>query len=219
MASRFLPRVLNQTRGYAAKASVRPPIHLDGIPGKYASAAYVSAMEKGEKTLSRVETELKGINDVLKSDKPDAAKLRNFLTNPMISVENRTKTLSQITAAKGSPDAITHNLFETLSENGRLALTEKVIDDFMKLISAHNGVVEIAVTSARPLDKSAVSRLESALKTSQYATTDGAKTVKFAFKVNPALEGGFIVDVGDRSVDLTVASRVNKLNHLLKEAI
>lgn len=40
--------------------------------------------------------------------------------------------------------------------------------------------------------------------------------MKFDYKVNEALQGGFSIDLGDRSVDLSVANRVNKLNALLR---
>lgn len=41
------------------------------------------------------------------------------------------------------------NLFSALSENGRLGLSEKVIEDFLQLTSAHRGEVIITVTSAK----------------------------------------------------------------------
>lgn len=34
-------------------------------------------------------------------------------------------------------------------------------------------------------------------------------------QVNPAVLGGVVVDFGDKTIDLSVASRVNKLNNLL----
>lgn len=108
------------------------------------------------------------------------------------------------------------NLFNTLSQNGRLNLTEKVIDGFLELMNAHRGEVVVTITSAKPLDKSLTSRLESALKQSQYATTNGAKSVKFDYVVKSSIEGGLMVEFGGRSVDLTVANRVNKLNALLR---
>lgn len=74
----------------------------------------------------------------------------------------------------------------------------------------------MVITSAKALDKSAASRLESSLKSSQYANQAGAKTVKFEYKINPTLKGGLTVDMGDRTIDLSVANRVNKLNALLR---
>lgn len=38
-------------------------------------------------------------------------------------------------------------------------------------------------------------------------------------KVNPAILGGIVVDFGDKSIDLSVASRVNKLNSMLQRTL
>jgi F-type H+-transporting ATPase subunit O len=104
-----------------------------------------------------------------------------------------------------------------MAEHGRLSETERVVDGFLQLMSAHRGEVEVIVTSATALDKSTQQRLESALKSSQYATK--GKSVKFTHKVDPSIQGGLIVDLGDRSVDLSVSSRVNRLNTLLQQGI
>lgn len=77
------------------------------------------------------------------------------------------------------------------------------------------GACTAAFPLTQPLDKSSTSRLESILKSSQFASS-GNKTVKFAYKVNPSVEGGIVVDLGERSVDLSVRSRVAKLNSLLR---
>ena len=91
-----------------------------------------------------------------------------------------------------------------------------MIDDFLQLISAHQGEVAIQITSAKPLDKSTISRLESSLKQSQFASSSDVQKVKFEYRVNPSIQGGLEVHFGDRTVDLSVSSRVNKLNALLR---
>lgn len=100
---------------------MRAPIQLDGIsgtspaltPGKYASAAYVSALSKGEKTLNKVESDLKVFHDLLNGKSEDASKLRTFLTNPTISSETRDKVLSAISGPKGGADDITRYVCTT----------------------------------------------------------------------------------------------------------
>ena len=56
------------------------------MEGKYAMAAYTSALTKGEKNLSKVESDLRYFHDILKSDSPDASKLRSFLTLSLIHI-------------------------------------------------------------------------------------------------------------------------------------
>lgn len=86
------------------------------------------------------------------------------------------------------PSDLTRNFFEVLADNGRLGETEKVpplpiaspcresahfwfqaIDDFLTLMSAHRGELNITITSAAPLDSSLQSRLETSLKKSSAA--------------------------------------------------
>ncbi|KAG9078924.1 ATP synthase F0 subcomplex subunit OSCP atp5, partial [Ceratobasidium sp. 370] len=123
-------------------------------------------------------------------------------------------------APKGSKEpvsSITRNLFEVLSENGRLGETTGVIESFNELLSKHKGELEVVVTSAAPLERSLLSRLETTLKTSQAASQ--AKTVRVTNKVDPSILGGLLVDFGDKTIDLSVSSKVNKMNALLQQSV
>lgn len=71
----------------------------------------------------------------------------------------------------------------------------------------------------QPLDKSALQRLESALKNSSIATTGGGKSLKITQKVNSSIQGGLVVDFGDSSIDLSVSNRVNQINNMLSQGV
>jgi len=98
-----------------------------------------------------------------------------------------------------------------------LAETQGVIAGFNELVAKYKGEVEVIVTSATPLDKSNLTRLETILKQSQVGQK--AKTLKVANKVNPSVLGGIVVDFGEKTIDLSVSSRVNKLNSLLTQGV
>ncbi|SNX84566.1 probable ATP5 - F1F0-ATPase complex, OSCP subunit [Melanopsichium pennsylvanicum] len=218
MVARFAPRLFQATRGYASQAAVRAPKMLDGLAGKYASSAYVAALSKDSKTLEKVEADLKAVQSALSGS--EGAKLKTFIENPTLSGSDRTKGIDQLLAqGKAKADPITHNLFTVLAENGRLGQTEKVIEGFQELMTAYRGEVEVTVTSATALDKSTVSRIESALKGSQIAAKGNGKSLKIVQKVNPAIQGGLVVDFAGNTVDLSVASKVNKLNALLEQGV
>ena len=76
--------------------------------GRYAGALYVSALSKGDKTLSKVESDLKSFDSILKDTKSqDAVKLRTFLANPTLSVNDKEKVISELlNVAKGGADEI-----------------------------------------------------------------------------------------------------------------
>ncbi|TIB66328.1 hypothetical protein E3P78_00106 [Wallemia ichthyophaga] len=206
----MMNRSFNSVRGYATQAKVSPPITLYSLPGKYATAAYTAALKESPKSLTQVATELSG----LKASIPKNDKLLDLITNPTLSNDARVQGIEEALKFSGAKSEITKNLLSTLSENGRLASTSKVVEEFEKLISAHNGDVEVVVESAQELDSKLQSRLEATLKNSSIAAE--GKKIKFVSKVNPALLGGLVVEFGEKTVDLSVASKVNKLNNLIK---
>jgi F-type H+-transporting ATPase subunit O len=201
---------------------------------KYANAAF-GAVKSKPNELNKLSEDLTSINADIKS----TPSLSQFISNPTISAKDRAKGLETVYAAaeaqKKTPvSTATKNLFSVLSENGRLAETPGVIEGFNALMSAYRGEATVVVTSAAPLPRDIMTRLESALKGSQ--TAQKAKSLKITNKVrlylivetathfffgkitqvNPSVLGGIVVDFGDKTVDLSVASRVNKLNSLLQ---
>jgi len=112
---------------------------------------------------------------------------------------------------------VTKNLFAILSENGRLGEAQGVIEGFNELYAKYKGELTVVITSAAPLARDVLSKLESVLKQSQAAQQ--AKTLKVVNRVNPDVLGGIVVDFGDKTIDLSVSSTVNKLNGVLQQSV
>ena len=109
------------------------------------------------------------------------------------------------------------NFFGALAENNRLSVLEGVCEKFLVLMSAHKGEVELTITSAQPLDAKILRQLEAAVGKSQYVGQ--GKKLKVVPKVNPDIRGGLIVEIGDRTIDLSVASKMARMNKLLSDAL
>ncbi|KAI0256211.1 OSCP, subunit 5 of the stator stalk of mitochondrial F1F0 ATP synthase [Lactifluus subvellereus] len=208
-----LVRTYAPTTGFGRRAA-------SGIAFKYANATYSAALAKSPQVLTKVQAELNAISKSI-ADSPD---LKTFVTNPTLSVKDRNAGLPALyaraegTGAKKEPlSDITRNLFVLLSENGRLGETAGVIEGFNELVAKHKGELNVTVTSAAPLGKDVLSRLETTLKQSQ--TAQQAKSLKLTNKVNPSVLGGLIVDFGEKTIDLSVSSRINKLNNLLQQSV
>lgn len=75
----------------------------------------------------------------------------------------------------------------------------------------------LAANVQQPLDNRTLSRLESAVSKSQYVGQ--GKKLKVVPKVNPDIRGGLIVEIGDRTIDLSVSARMAKMNKLLKDTL
>ncbi|KAH8995630.1 OSCP, subunit 5 of the stator stalk of mitochondrial F1F0 ATP synthase [Lactarius akahatsu] len=208
-----LLRTCAPTAGFGRRAA-------SGIALKYATATFSAALAKSPQVLTKVQTELNAISKSI----GDTPELKTFVTNPTLSVKDRNAGLSGLyaraegTGAKKEPVSdITRNLFIILSENGRLGETTGVIEGFNELVAKHKGELNVTVTSAVPLTKDVLTRLEATLKQSQ--TAQQAKSLKLTNKVNPSVLGGLVVDFGEKTIDLSVSSRINKLNSLLQQSV
>ncbi|ORX40075.1 OSCP/delta subunit of ATPase [Kockovaella imperatae] len=197
-------------RGYATAKDVKPPIQLNSLTGTYATSAYVAALKKSSKDLEQLAKDVESFDKKMKSD----SKIDAFVRNPTLSSTERSLVLKELVGSSSSPMLL--NLLTVLSENGRLASAPKVFDDFGSLMAAYRGELEVIVTSAEPLDSSAMSRLDKALKATEIAK---GKKIKIQNKVNPAVLGGLVVDFGDKTIDLSASSKVNRFNAALAQGV
>ncbi|XAO21582.1 hypothetical protein I312_100335 [Cryptococcus bacillisporus CA1280] len=83
-------------------------------------------------------------------------------------------------------------------------------------MAAYRGELEVVVTSAEPLDSKALNRLEKALKSTEIAQ---GKTLKVVNRVNASVLGGLLVDFGDKTIDLSASSKVNRFNAALTQGV
>ncbi|KAI0644757.1 OSCP, subunit 5 of the stator stalk of mitochondrial F1F0 ATP synthase [Trametes meyenii] len=181
---------------------------------KYSNAVFSAALNQSPQVLTKVQAELNAIQTAVKT----SPELNTFITNPTLSTRDRAAGLPAIYAAAGKePSEITKNLFVVLSENGRLVEAEGVIEGFNELVAGYKGELNVTITSAAALPRDIQTKLETLLKQSQAAQQ--AKSLKITNKINPTVLGGVVVDFGDKTIDLSVASRVNKLNNLLSQSV
>jgi F-type H+-transporting ATPase subunit O len=174
---------------------------------QYTAAAKTNALDSAAKSLESLST-------VFKKD----AKLATVLSAPTLSVSDKQQIIAELQKHLGQDkEGVVKNLLETLAHNNRLGALEGVVEKFSQLMSAYRGEVELTVTSAAPLDNRTLSRLESAVSKSQYVS-QGQK-LKVVPKVNPDIRGGLIVEIGDRTIDLSVSAKMAKMNKLLKDTL
>ncbi|SCU87890.1 LADA_0E06832g1_1 [Lachancea dasiensis] len=202
--------VFSRSLATAAKA-VKPPIQLFGLDGTYATALFTAASKS-----TSVESAAKSLSQLSQTVAKDT-KLSAILANPALSAGDRTLVVDSLTKAQPDLDASVSNLLKVLGENNRLDLFSGVSTQFAKLTDAYNGLVQATVTTAQPLDSKLFKRVEKAVANS--SLVGQGKTLKLENIVNPDIQGGLVVEVADRTADLSIASKINKLNQLLKETI
>lgn len=182
-----------------------------GLDGTYATALFTAAA----KTTS-VEAASKSLSQLTETVTKDS-KLTSILANPALSANDRAIVVDTLAKSQPNIDQSVANLLKVLGENNRLSLFPDVSVQFTKLTDAYNGLIQATVTTAQPLDSKLFKRVEKALAGSKLVGQ--GKTLKLENVVDPEIQGGLIVEVADRTVDLSISSKINKLNQLLKEAV
>ncbi len=66
------------------------------------------------------------------------------------------------------------------------------------------------------LEDKVLRRLEAAIAKSEYSQ---GKKLKVVPKVNPEILGGLIVEIGEQTIDLSVSSKLTKMNKMLTDTV
>ena len=134
-----------------------------------------------------------------------------FLRNPTIRKADKTKDIAAI-CAKGSFSKTAMAFLGTLAENGRLGEVAKINDKYAELMRASRGEVLSVVTSADELTKAQLKSLEDSFKASFLKP---GETLIMDTKINKDILGGLQVQIGDEFMDLSLASKVNRMHKML----
>ncbi|KFM70133.1 ATP synthase subunit O, mitochondrial, partial [Stegodyphus mimosarum] len=189
-------------------AMIKPPVPVFGVEGRYATALYSAAMK--EKKLDAVEKDIKDLKVLLKQD----AKFSEFVMNPLLKVNVKKDALAKIFSKKNYTP-LTLNLLVALAENGRLKTLVPIIDCFNSVMSSIRGEVLCQIVSAKPLDAPTLAEFEKTLK----GFVQKNEKVFLETKVDPSLIGGVIVTIGDRYIDMSIASKIKAYNAVLREIV
>ncbi|KAJ3105685.1 ATP synthase F0 subcomplex subunit OSCP atp5 [Phlyctochytrium planicorne] len=213
-------------RGMATAAAVQVPVTLHGIEGRYATALFTAASKRG--VLDTVETDIQKIKSALEKDQA----LQTFLEVPILDRNSKKEGVAAL-LSKGKYSDVTTNFFGLLAENGRLDHTTKIVSSFEQLLMAHRGEVPVVVTSAKvrlgmdrnsgllpmwtELDAKVGRQVRDILQKS--SLIEKTQKITVTNKVDPTILGGLIIEIGDKTIDLSVSSKVTKLDRLLQEAV
>ncbi|CDO93186.1 unnamed protein product [Kluyveromyces dobzhanskii CBS 2104] len=203
-------RVFVRSMAASAKAGVKPPVQLFGLDGTYATALFTAASKTT--SIESAASSLNALKDTVAKD----TKLVTILENPALSAQDRAVVVETL-SKKIELDQSVHNLLKVLAENNRLSLLHNVTSQFSKLTDAYNGLIQATVTTAQPLDSKLFKRVEKALAAS--TLVGKGKSLKLENIVKPEIQGGLVLEVSDRTVDLSIATKINKLNQALREAV
>ncbi|MEM9679142.1 MAG: ATP synthase F1 subunit delta [Bacteroidota bacterium] len=164
---------------------------------RYAKAVLDLAQETG--AAEAVNADMKAIAHTI-SENPD---LGTMLQSSVIKSDVKKSTLLSIFTDLNST---TKNLIDVLISNKRLDITGAVASKYQELYDQTQGIVEATVTTAIPLTKDLESKVLAKVK----ELTSSSKIVVTNI-VSEDILGGFILRVGDKEYNASIANQLNKL--------
>jgi len=167
---------------------------------RYAKAILDVAISKG--VASEVNNDMLLVASTINGN----SELKTFIGNPTVSVEVKENALLEVFA---QANGVTKSLFRLLRENKRFEILEAVASAYNRLFDEMNGVEVAKVTTAVPLDE----EMKAKVMTKVLTFTD--KKVEIQNIVDPAIIGGFILRIGDRQYNASVANRLQVLKREL----
>lgn len=184
---------------------------LPGVSGTYAYSLFQVSLQ--EKVLPQTVQQLDSISSLLTSN-PTIA---NTLNNPSLSLTERESLVKSL--SDKSNNTFLSNFLTTLAQNNRLSYIPQINTDLIKLYDQYQGIVSVTLTTTKPFPSDQQrnkigDRLSTAIKNSILLSKD--QSIKFNYKVNPELLGGIVLEIGDKTIDLSVKSKVQDLNNSLK---
>lgn len=167
---------------------------------RYAKAILDMAHSNGK--ASNVNEDMKSIATSI----AESAELKDFLANPTVKGEVKISALSEIFASAQNE---TKGLFQLLLENKRFEILPAIASQYNHLFDEMSGVEVAKVTTAFPITPELEAKVLAKIK--EFST----KTVTIQNIVDESIIGGFVLRIGDKQYNASVASRLQTLRREL----
>ena len=135
------------------------------------------------------------------------SELSSFIQNPLVKTEAKKDVVSEVFA---SVDPVTKSIFQLLLVNKRFEILDSIAVEYNKLFDIMNGVEVAKVTTAVPMDAALEAKVSAKI-----ATISSSKKITIENIVDPAIIGGFILKIGDKQYNASIADRLQVLKREL----
>ena len=142
----------------------------------------------------------------------DNSELEAILKNPIVPLDKKSGILNDLFGSK--VHQITNSFLKLVVNKGRSAILFDTAKQFIAQYNAIKGIVTAEVTSAIALTDVSKAEVVALVK-----KEIGANEVIVKEKVDEKLIGGFILKVGDKQFDASIASGLNKLKKEFAQGI
>lgn len=177
----------------------KPPSLEDTPHGRYASVLF-SAASKQEGLFTVLE-DIRKIKEIC----TESEAFRTFLFNTSFKRSDQLNVLEEV-AKMASLNHLTVDFLHTLVQHKRLDILPKVLDKYAEFYRILNKEENIRIITAQELSSEDKERVGQALQTANKGVTFTLK-----FEIDPNILGGLQMYSGNRFMDCSLSSRINKV--------
>lgn len=170
---------------------------VNQISKRYAKSLLELAIEK--KVDAKVLQDIYILQDMLKG----CPSFRTLMRSPIVPSHKKNAIWKLLSKDMNS---ITQLFISLLIQKGREQHVEAIIEAFIEQNKAMNGVVDMIIYSPIILDKKIVDHIGKIVK-----KEINAKSIEVQNKIDTSLIGGFVLQVKDKVVDLSIAKKLKDI--------
>jgi F-type H+-transporting ATPase subunit delta len=130
--------------------------------------------------------------------------LREAMASPVIEAQAKKAALTGLFGSSLSPAFL--NLLKLLTDRQRIGFLDAVLERLLELYREQRGIALATVTSASPLSDDQQTMLVEKIK-----AVAGTDRVEVNQQQDPALIGGFVLRVGSKVIDASLAGQIRRL--------
>jgi F-type H+-transporting ATPase subunit delta len=162
------------------------------LASRYAKSLMDLAIEKGQ--LEQVFADMQWLQAACKGSRD----LVNLLRSPIIKADAKKKIVDAVTNGKVS--ALTAAFNSLLITKGREGNLPEISSAFIDAYKVYKNIQTVKLTTASPISDAVKNEIVAQIK-----KTGSFESVELEQKVDDSLIGGFVLQVGDKLVDASIA--------------
>jgi F-type H+-transporting ATPase subunit delta len=171
------------------------------IAKPYAQALYDAAIEQ-----QILESIIEDANQIINLT-GESEEFDQFLRNPILSPQFKSEMFQQLLSESIQP--LTLNFLLLLASKQRERFLIPMLKAFLQIVDVKAGRAVAQVTSATPLSDAQQARVI------EQMNRHSGKEIRLESTIDPSIQGGFIVRLGDTVFDGSVATQLRQMRELL----
>lgn len=173
------------------------------LASRYAKALLELAIEKGQ--LEQLYLDMKWLGSVIKESRDFA----NLLRSPIINSDMKIRAITA--ATKDSLSLLAQQFNKLLIQKNREGFLPEIVTAFESQYRAYKNIHTVSLITATPITEKTRANIVSKVK-----RETGFQNIELNETIDPAIVGGFVLQLGDQMVDTSIADDLKEIARQFK---